>query len=320
MRAPQAEVPCHAPRPTPTGLALRPRLRQPLWHQYRLRAHGVLCRRQRLGHRGLPGLSDAGARRLVAPVARRSLTVAREERGDHPAARHLHRSRRRLLSVLRRLHPGDGRGRGVLHLPDPDRARQPVRGRHAAHPGPARRRGACLARRVLVVGPAFGDLDWRGLALAFAASIATAAQFFAAARCRKTGVVAKVFWIHLLVLPDRLLIGFAPGSSPAVGPRAGAAGRRPDDRRLRRRLRAAIPGARADPGGRRRHRLLHRPVWRPLSSTLILGESLVPLQLLGGALVLAAIVANVFLEQRTPGNAAAWCRSRTSRRHDVTSR
>src|SRR5215211_6448763 len=45
---------------------------------------------------------------------------------------------------------------------------------------------------VLVVGPAFQGLDWRGLALAATASVATAVQFFAATRCRRTGIVAKV--------------------------------------------------------------------------------------------------------------------------------
>jgi drug/metabolite transporter (DMT)-like permease len=42
------------------------------------------------------------------------------------------------------------------------------------------------------------------------------------------------------------------------------------------------------------------PVVASLSSTFILGESLGPVQLLGGALVLAAIVTNVVLEQRHP--------------------
>ena len=55
---------------------------------------------------------------------------------------------------------------------------------------------------VLVVGPGFDELDWRGLALALAASAATATQFFAASRCPQDRVVAKVFWVHLLVLPD----------------------------------------------------------------------------------------------------------------------
>jgi drug/metabolite transporter (DMT)-like permease len=42
------------------------------------------------------------------------------------------------------------------------------------------------------------------------------------------------------------------------------------------------------------------PVVASLSSTFILGESLGPVQLLGGILVLAAIVTNVVLERRHP--------------------
>lgn len=157
---------------------------------------------------------------------------------------------------------------------------------------------------VLVVGPAFGDLDWRGLALAFGASVATAAQFFAAARCRKTGVVAKVFWIHLIVLPTAFLISLATGQlagpsilalAPlAVGLTIGgyvfgfvlqflALGR----------ISAVAAG------------IIYctEPVVAAVSSALILRESLAPLQIAGGALVLAAIIANVLLEQRHLKNA-----------------
>jgi drug/metabolite transporter (DMT)-like permease len=44
------------------------------------------------------------------------------------------------------------------------------------------------------------------------------------------------------------------------------------------------------------------PVVAALSSTLILGEALSPIQLLGGGLVIAAIIANVLLgaRQKTP--------------------
>jgi drug/metabolite transporter (DMT)-like permease len=151
----------------------------------------------------------------------------------------------------------------------------------------------------LVVGPAFGDLDWHGLALAFAASIATAIQFFAAARCRRTGVMAKTFWIHLLVLPTAALISLAAGqlappSALALAPFAVAMtiggyiigfvlqfvalGR----------ITAVAAG------------IIYcaEPVVAALSSALILNETLAPLQIAGGALVLAAIVANVLLEQR----------------------
>ena len=69
-----------------------------------------------------------------------------------------------------------------------------------------------LAGVALVVGPAFEGLDWRGIALALGASIATATQFFAAARATRTSVIAKTFWVHVLVLPTAALIGLATGS------------------------------------------------------------------------------------------------------------
>jgi drug/metabolite transporter (DMT)-like permease len=152
---------------------------------------------------------------------------------------------------------------------------------------------------VMVVGPAFGDLDWRGLVLALGASVATAVQFFAAARCRRTGVIAKVFWIHVLVLPTAALIGVVTGQlSPpsalaaapyAVGMTIGgyivgfmlqllALGR----------ITAVAAG------------IIYctEPVIAAVSSAMLLGETLTPLQMTGGVLVLSAIVANVVLEQR----------------------
>jgi drug/metabolite transporter (DMT)-like permease len=151
----------------------------------------------------------------------------------------------------------------------------------------------------LVVGPAFGDLDWRGLALAFGASIATAIQFFAAARCRKTGLMAKTFWIHLLVLPTAALISLAAGqlappSTLALAPFAVAmtiggyiVGFVLQFLALGR-ITAVAAG------------IIYcaEPVVAALSSALILNETLAPLQIAGGTLVLAAIMANVLLEQR----------------------
>lgn len=154
--------------------------------------------------------------------------------------------------------------------------------------------GVCL-----VVGPAFSDLDWRGLVLAFGASIATAVQFFTAARCTKTGVVAKVFWVQLIVLPTSILISLATGqlAPPSIlalapfavtmtigGYIAGfvlqflALGR----------ISAVAAGI----------VFCTEPVVASLTSALILHEVLSPMQIAGGALVLAAIITNVLLEQR----------------------
>ncbi len=157
---------------------------------------------------------------------------------------------------------------------------------------------------VLVVGPAFGGLDPRGLGLAALASVATATQFFAAARCRATGTAAKVLWIHLIVLPVTALIGLAAGSlSPpgtlALAPLAVAltilgyvAGFGLQITALARTSAVAAGLA-----------FCLEPVIAALSSVLVLGESLSPVQILGGALVLAAIVANVVTEPRRPAPA-----------------
>ncbi|WP_114943415.1 DMT family transporter [Microvirga calopogonii] len=154
--------------------------------------------------------------------------------------------------------------------------------------------GVCL-----VVGPAFSDLDWRGLALAFGASIATAIQFFAAARCTRTSVVAKVFWIQLIILPTAILISLtvgqlAPPSILALAPFAvtmtivGYIGGFVLQFLALGRVTAVAAGI----------VFCAEPVIAALSSALILNESLSPLQIAGGALVLAAIMANVLLEQR----------------------
>lgn len=150
----------------------------------------------------------------------------------------------------------------------------------------------------LVVGPAFSGLDWRGLALAFGASLATAIQFFTASRCTKTGVVAKVFWIHLIVLPTSILIGLVTGqlASPAILTVAPFA------------ITVTIGGYLV--GFVLQFLALGRisavaagiiyctePVVAAISSALILDEGLSPLQITGGALVLAAIVTNVLLER-----------------------
>lgn len=157
---------------------------------------------------------------------------------------------------------------------------------------------------ILVVGPAFGGLDWRGLALAFGASVATAFQFFAAARCRKTGVVAKVFWIHLIILPTAVLISLVTGqlagpSILALAPLAVALtiGGYVFGFILQFLALGRISAVAAG--------IIYctEPVVAAISSALVLQESLAPLQIAGGTLVLAAIIANVLLEQRHSRNA-----------------
>ena len=160
--------------------------------------------------------------------------------------------------------------------------------------------GLAIAGVMLVVGPAFEGLDWRGIALALAASIATAAQFFAAARCPRTGVVAKVFWIHVLVLPASTLIGLAAGnlappSNMLLAPYAVAmtVGGYVIGFALQFVALVRIPAVAAG--------IIYcaEPVVAALSSTLILNEGLSPVQFLGGGLVVAAIVANVLVGARS---------------------
>jgi drug/metabolite transporter (DMT)-like permease len=159
--------------------------------------------------------------------------------------------------------------------------------------------GLALIGVVLVVGPAVNGLDWRGLALAFLASLAAATQFFAAARCRRTGLFAKVFWIHVVVLPTSALIAVAAGSlaPPAI--------------LLLTPVAAAMTIGGYVIGFALQFLALGRiaavaagiaycaePVVAALSSTMILGERLSAVQIFGGALVLAAIVAHVTLDGR----------------------
>jgi drug/metabolite transporter (DMT)-like permease len=154
---------------------------------------------------------------------------------------------------------------------------------------------------VLVVGPAFHGLDPRGLVLALIASVATTVQFFAATRCKRTGLIAKVLWIHVLVLPASAAIGLAAGSLV------------PPEALLLAPIAVTVTVAGYVFGFALQILALARssavvagiaycfePVVAALSSLLFLGERLAPQQILGGGLVLAAIVANVVVQQHRP--------------------
>lgn len=154
---------------------------------------------------------------------------------------------------------------------------------------------------VLVVGPVFQELDWRGLALAAAASVTAAVQFFTATRCRKTSSVAKVLWVHALVLPTAILVGLAseslsPPSSLLLAPVAVVLtiggyilGFLLQMIALAR-ISAVVAGV----------VFCLEPVVAALTSALVLGETLSLVQMIGGALVLAAIMTNVILDRRRP--------------------
>jgi drug/metabolite transporter (DMT)-like permease len=113
--------------------------------------------------------------------------------------------------------------------------------------------------------------------------------------------MAKIFWIHILVLPTAALIGWAardlaPPTILLAAPFAVA---------------MTISGYLL--GFMLQFLALGRitavaagiiyctePVVAAIASAIILKETLSPLQIAGGTLVLAAIVANVLLEQRRP--------------------
>jgi len=151
----------------------------------------------------------------------------------------------------------------------------------------------------LVVGPAFGELDWRGIALAAVASVAGTLQFFAATRTRRTDTVTKVFWINLMVVPASVAIGLAFGALAPPGALAAA----PVVMLLvvatfmiaMLLQLAALVRAPAVVIGLA---FCAEPLVASLASALLLGERLGPVQIFGGALVIGAIAANVLIENK----------------------
>jgi drug/metabolite transporter (DMT)-like permease len=152
---------------------------------------------------------------------------------------------------------------------------------------------------VLVVGPGFGDLDPRGLVLAAGASLSATAQFFTGSRCLRTPVAAKLFWIHLLILPvgiaaAALTGGVATPAQVATAPFAvgftiagfvfGFV--------LQLIALARIPAVVAGLA------FCLEPVMAAVASATFLGERLAWVQYVGGGLVIMAIIANVVVEQR----------------------
>lgn len=158
----------------------------------------------------------------------------------------------------------------------------------------------------MVVGPDLHGLDWRGLALALVASASAAAQFFAAARLGDTPLLPKLFWSHLIVLPVTALIlavtgGFLPPGAVLLAPIAVAIT-----------LLGYLVGfllqvlalTRIGPGAAGLA-FCAEPVFAVAIAAVVLGERMGALQYAGGGLVVAAIMANVILEQKRRPLAAA---------------
>ncbi|MDJ1157390.1 EamA family transporter [Chelatococcus sp. SYSU_G07232] len=159
---------------------------------------------------------------------------------------------------------------------------------------------------VMVVGPVFRSLDPRGLTLAAMASLGATVQFFAAARCRHAETAAKVFWVHVIVLPATAIIGFATGAMvpPAALLAAPVAVVMTIGGYVVGFVLQLVALARA-PAVAAGLAFCLEPVVAALTSTAVLGERLTPGQIAGGALVLAVIVTNVILEHRRCRSAAA---------------
>ena len=150
----------------------------------------------------------------------------------------------------------------------------------------------------LVVGPDLHGLDPRGLALAGLASLAAAAQFFAAASCAPIATMPKLFWSHIVILPVTLLIlaltgGFLPPQAFLLAPIALAV---TYGGYLVGFVLQILALARIAPGPAGLA-YCAEPIIAVAIAAVVLGERLGSLQYAGGALVIAALVTNVILEQ-----------------------
>ena len=152
---------------------------------------------------------------------------------------------------------------------------------------------------VLVLGSASGDLDPRGLLLAAGASLSAALQFFAGTRCQTTSVPAKIVLTQLIVLPVAAAASFFTGGQfsaetqlaalvPVLLTIGGFVLGFGFHLLALARISASVAGL----------AFCLEPVVAAFTSALVLGERLAPIQYVGGAIVIVAIMANVFLEKR----------------------
>ena len=156
----------------------------------------------------------------------------------------------------------------------------------------------------LAIGPSFQTLDWRGLVLAFVASLGAAAQFFLAARAPGGGGLATLFWIHAIVLPVALLASFINGGPPRLSSLEAAVSPLVITTLLYvLGVVLQIRGLRLISASAAGLIFCLEPIVATLSAGLLLGERLSLLQYAGGALVLCAIVFNIVFgaARREPG-------------------
>ncbi|MHB2168498.1 DMT family transporter [Alsobacter sp. R-9] len=152
---------------------------------------------------------------------------------------------------------------------------------------------------VLVVGPAWGDLNPVGLVLALGAAVAATAQFFAAGRTVRTDTWSKLLWVHVMVLPAAVAAasatgGLAPPSALALAPWSVFFNIGGFIIGFLLQL-MALTRVSASAAGLA---FCAEPVVAAVTAALVLGETLGPVQYVGGALVIGAIVANVLADER----------------------
>ncbi len=151
---------------------------------------------------------------------------------------------------------------------------------------------------VLVLGTTDAGLDPRGLLLATGASISAAIQFFAGTRCRQTGTAAKLVISQVIVLPSALLTVYFTGAIFTVDSQiiafvpvwltiGGFVFGFGFQILALTRISASIAGL----------AFCLEPVVAALTSAIVLGERLASIQYLGGMIVIAAIIATVFVER-----------------------
>jgi drug/metabolite transporter (DMT)-like permease len=152
---------------------------------------------------------------------------------------------------------------------------------------------------VMVVGPAMDALDWRGIALAFVASISAAIQFFAGTRCKSTSLQSKILGVQIVALPFTLAIAMIAG------------GMKPPSILLNAPMAVALTiggfmlgflfqmlALNRIPASAAGLAFCAEPVVAAATSVLVLDERLGPIGYAGGALVIAAIMLNVIFENR----------------------
>jgi len=154
---------------------------------------------------------------------------------------------------------------------------------------------------VMVVGPALDGLDPRGLVLAFGASLCAVVQFYGANRCAALPTLTKVVWVQAISLPAAWAAALATGGLAAPAALAAAPwavafticgfiiGFVLHMMALAR-VGAVVAGM----------VFCVEPVIAVITAALVLGEALTPLQGVGGACVVAAILLTVRRERSDP--------------------